>query len=73
MDTVSAASIPNSPKEMKAAISQMLRQIDELREQMKADDIAIARLNAEYAALKEEGLILQQETERLLANLRSNW
>ncbi len=71
MDTLSTANVPASPKEIKAAIARMLEQIDEMREQMKADDAAITRSNAEYARLKAEGQVLREETEKVLANLRS--
>lgn len=70
MDMVSTVIIPDNPKEMKAAISQMLRQIDEIREQMKADDAEIARMNAKYDISRAEMLALRQETESILTRLR---
>ncbi len=70
MDMASTVVIPDNPKEMKAAISQMLRQIDEIREQMKATDADIARMNAQYAASRAETLVLREETEIILTRLR---
>lgn len=71
MDTTSTASIPNSAAEMEAAISYMFQQIDSIREQMKADDVAIAQIRAESAVLRAETRVLREETESILANLRS--
>ncbi len=46
-------------------------QIDEIREQMKADDVSIRQSNAEYALLKAESQILRKQTESILANVRN--
>ncbi len=70
MDMASTVVIPDNPKEMKAAISQMLRQIDDIREQMKVADADIARMNAQYDATRAETLALREETESILARLR---
>jgi outer membrane murein-binding lipoprotein Lpp len=70
MDMASTVIIPDNPKEMKAAISQMLRQIDDIREQMKASDADIARMNAQYDVTRAETLSLRGETESILARLR---
>ncbi len=70
MDMASTVIVSDNPKEIKAAISQMLRQIDEIREQMKADDAEIARMNAKYNITKAEILTLREETESILARLR---
>lgn len=72
MDIASTVVVPDSPKEMKAAITYMLRQIDEIQEQMKADDAAITRSNEEYMALRTETRVLREETESILANLRES-
>ena len=65
MDTVAAANTSDSPKEMKAAIARMLAQMDEMREQIKADDAAIARSHAEYEILRAETQVLREETSWL--------
>jgi len=70
MDMASTVIIPDNPKEMKAAISQMLHQIDEIREQMKASDADIARMNAQDDVTRAETLALRGETESILARLR---
>lgn len=72
MDIASTVVVLDNPKEMKAAIAHMLRQIDEIQEQMKADDVAIARSNEKYAALRAETRALREETESILANLRKS-
>ncbi len=70
MDMASTVVVPDNPKEMKAAISHMLRQIEEIHEQMKATDVDMARMNAQYAASRAETLALREETETILARLR---
>ena len=70
MDMASTVIVPDTPKEMKAAIAQMLHQIDEIREQMKAADADIARMNAQYDVSRAEMLALREETEGILARLR---
>ena len=73
MDMASTVIVPDTPKEMKAAISQMLHQIDEIREQMKADDVEIAQIRAEKAVLRAEAQALGEETRAILSNLRSTF
>lgn len=72
MDIASTVIVPDNPKEIKAAISHMLRQIDEIREQMKATDVDMARMNAQYDATRTETLALRKETEIILARLRES-
>ena len=48
----------------------MLRQIDEIREQMKADDVEIAKIRAESAILSAEARVMREETESILVRLR---
>jgi len=71
MDTAFTANTPGSNADMEAAVSHMFQQIDALREQMKADDAAIAKIRAESAILKAETRVVREETESILANLRS--
>ncbi len=71
MDTAFTASTPSSNAEMEAAVSHMFQQIDALREQMKADDAAIAKIRAESAILSAQSRAMREETRSILANLRS--
>ena len=58
-------------QELEDALSGLIMQIDEIREQMKADDVSIRQSNAEYALLKAESQTLRKQTESILENLRS--
>ena len=74
MDIASTVVIPDNPKdpkEIKAAIANMFRQIDDIREQMKADDAEIAQIRAEKVVLKAEAQALGDETRAILSKLRS--
>ncbi len=71
MDTASTVIVSDNPKDMEAAISQMLRQIDEIREQMKADDAEIAQIRAEKAMLRVEAQAIGDETRAIMANFWS--
>jgi len=55
--------------ETETALTRIIEQISEIREQMKADDVAIARLKAETAILKAESQTLREETRAILAHL----
>jgi len=70
MDMASTVIVSDNPKEMEAAIAHMFRQIDLIREQMKATDADIARLDAQYDASRAETRAMREETERILARLR---
>lgn len=70
MDMASTVIVSDDPKEMEAAISHMLQQIDEIREQMKATDADIARMNARYDVTRAETRAMRDETESILARLR---
>ena len=70
MDVASTVSVSDNPKDMEAAIAHMFRQIDEIREQMKATDADIARMNVQYDVTRAETLALRDETESILARLR---
>lgn len=69
METTSAD--PKTKQEFENAFSHLIMQIDEIREQMKADDASIRQSDAEYALLKAESQILRQQTESILANVRN--
>lgn len=56
--------------EMESAIARLIEQFQEIREQMKADDLEIVRLKAENAALKAESQTLRDETRAILASLQ---
>ena len=71
MDTAFTASTPSSNAEMEAAVFHMFQQIDALREQMKVDDAAIAKIRAESALLSAQSRVTREETRSILANLRS--
>lgn len=51
-----------------STIAELMDQIDTLRSQMKANDIAIAKYRAESAAFKAQGLELREETRKILDN-----
>ncbi len=73
MDTAFTASTPGSNAEMEATVSYMFQQIDALREQMKADDAAIAEIRAESAIMSAETRVMREETESILARLRETF
>ena len=58
-------------QEMEEAFARLIMQIDEIREQIKADDASIRQSKAEYAILKAESQILRTQTEKILANVWS--
>ncbi len=70
MDMASTVFVSDDPKEMEAAIAHMFRQIDEIREQMKATDADIARMDARFDASRTETRAMRDETERILTRLR---
>ncbi len=70
MDT-STVTAPETTQELEDAIAHLVMQINEIREQMKADDVSIRQSNAEYAILKAESQTLRKQTESILANVRS--
>ena len=72
MDTASTVIVSDNPKNMESAISQMLRQIDEIREQMKADDAEIVKIRADSTILRAESRVMRNETESILARVREN-
>ena len=55
-------------KDLENAFAHLIMQIDEIREQIKADDASIRQSKAEYAILKAESQILRAQTEKILAN-----
>ncbi|MBW3625035.1 MAG: hypothetical protein KY468_16680 [Armatimonadetes bacterium] len=63
MDTAVTTNPPSNEAEAEAVFARILQQLSEVREQMKADDVAIARLKAESAELREE-------TRAILARLQ---
>ncbi len=73
MDTALTTDMPahGDAAEMESAIARVIEQIKEIREQMKADDVAIARFKAENAVLKAETQTLRDETRAILASLRN--
>ena len=71
MDMASTVFVSDNPKDMEAAIAHMFQQIDEIREQMKADDVEIAQIRSERAVLRAEAQALRDETEGILASVRS--
>lgn len=70
MSTVSLANTPDEAAEMEAILTRTLTQIDEIREQMRDDDIVIAQIKAENAMLKAETQVLRDETRTIIASLR---
>lgn len=70
MNTVSFVNTPDEAAEMEAILTRTITQIDEIREQMRADDIAIAQIKAENAVLKAETRVLRDETRAIIAGLR---
>lgn len=62
---------PETAQEVEEALARLITQIDEVREQMKADDLSIRQSDAEYALLKAESQTLRKQTESILANMRS--
>ena len=71
MKTISTVTAPETTQDLEDAIAHLVMQIDEIREQMKADDVSIRQSDAEYALLKAESQILRKQTEGILANVRS--
>ncbi len=71
METISTVTAPETTQELEAAFAHLVTQINEIREQMKADDASIRQSNAEYAILKAESQTLRKQTESILANVRS--
>lgn len=72
METATVAdAYPAGSAEIEAALTRVIEQIDEVREQMKTDDAVIAQLKADNAALKAEAQALRDETRAILTNLQS--
>lgn len=78
MSTASIVGTPDEAAELEAVLTRTIAQISEIREQMRTDDVEIARikaenavLKAETAALKAETRALHEETLRIIAGLRS--
>ena len=78
MKAISAAAGTRAAAEVEATLAYFIEQIVAAREQMKADDAAIARIKTEAAALKAESITLkmesaalQTETRAIIAGLRS--
>lgn len=71
METASTIPALETTQEMENTLAHLVMQIDEIREQMKATDVAIRQSDAEYALLKAESQILREQTESILANVRS--
>lgn len=69
MNRASAATTLDGSAEVKAALTRVIAQVKEIREQMKADDAAIAQIKAETVALKAETQTLRDETRAILLNL----
>ncbi len=70
METISTVTAPEATQELEDALAHLVTQIDEIREQMKADDVIIRQSDAEYALLKAESQTLRKQTESILANVR---
>lgn len=70
MNTAFTAVTPEEAAEWETLIAHTLAQIADVREQMRADDIAIAQIKAESAVLKAETQTLREETRAALASLR---
>lgn len=70
MNTASIVSTPDETAELEAFLTHTIAQISVVREQMRADDIAIAQIKAENALLKAEAQTLRDETRSLIAGLR---
>jgi len=68
---MSFVSTPDEVAETEAILTRTIAQIAEMREQMRADDIAIAQIKAENAVLKAETQALRDETRTIIAGLRS--
>ncbi len=68
MENTSTAMALETTQEMEDAFARLLMQIKEVREQMKASDVIIRQIDAEYALLKAESQILRKQTENILAN-----
>ena len=71
MNSATAMPAPDSAADIEAALESVVAQVKEIREQMKADDAAIARIKSENAALKAEGEVLKAETHAILAETRT--
>ena len=67
--TTNAASVDDAAQ-AEAALTHLIAQIRQVREQMKADDLEIARIKAENAILKVESQTLREETRAILSNLQ---
>ena len=65
MDTDVTTNPPSNEAEVEAVFTRILEQLSSVREQMKADDAAIARLKAETAEVREE-------TRAIIARLQGN-
>lgn len=71
MNTAAVAEVsPDGAVELEAVFARIIEQIDEVREQMKADDAAIVQLKAERDVLKAEAQTLRDETRVILANIQ---
>lgn len=70
MSTALIANNTDESAEMEAVLTHTIAQISEIREQMRADDVAIAQIRAENAVLKAETHTLRDETRSIIAALR---
>jgi len=68
---MSFVSTPDEVAETEAILTRTIAQIAEMREQMRADDIAIAQIKAENAVLKAENAVLKAETQALRDETRT--
>ena len=69
MNVISIAA--DGAAEMEAALTHVVGQITEIREQMKADDAEIALIKAESVALKTESAALKTESAALKTETRT--
>ena len=61
MDGTLVTAKTDGAAEVETILQRIVEQIAELREQMKADDVEIAKIKAETATLKTEGISLKTE------------
>ncbi len=65
MDTAVTPNSPSNEAEAEAVFSHILQQLSGVREQMKADDLEIARLKAQSAELRAETRAILSRLQKL--------
>ena len=71
MKAMSATARTGGGAEAETALAYLIRQVAEVREQMKADDAEIAQIRTEAAVLKTEGAALKTESAALKTETRA--